>query len=135
MMIRLTRRAFAATAMAGGILLALAVLPAGTRLPGAARWSLCRARRMAWNSVLPPPAVARPIARLYLAAAPAERRADVLLAALQHAAGAGHHSGEALASALQDAMARDFDSGDTLDLDGWLLSRTECRLCALAALI
>lgn len=132
-MIRLTRRAF--VALTGGLLLSVAVLPLGAGMPNGARWAPRRSRRLLWNRVLPEPATARPIARLYLAAAPAERRADVLLDELQRAAGAGHRSGASLAAALQDAMVRDFETGDVMQLDGWVLSRTECRLCALAVTI
>ena len=30
-----------------------------------------------------------------------------------------------------EAIRRDFESGNTVQLDGWILSRTEARLCAL----
>ena len=37
-------------------------------------------------------------------------------------------------NAVQAAVADDYSSGNTLWLDGWLFSRTELRLCALATL-
>lgn len=39
-----------------------------------------------------------------------------------------------LAATLAEAVVRDFAAGDTLVVDGWLLSRTEVRLLALARL-
>lgn len=34
----------------------------------------------------------------------------------------------------RDAIRRDFAAGETVHVEGWILSRTEARLCALAAL-
>ncbi len=39
-----------------------------------------------------------------------------------------------LRGAIRHAIASDFESHDTVRLEGWVLSRTECRLCALVAL-
>lgn len=36
--------------------------------------------------------------------------------------------------AVRSAVSGDYATGNTLWLDGWLFSRTELRLCALAAL-
>lgn len=35
---------------------------------------------------------------------------------------------------IDDALRRDLETGDVVDLEGWQLTRTECRLYALAAL-
>lgn len=43
-------------------------------------------------------------------------------------------SSDALAGALRAAAAEDFRAGDTFVVEGWLLSRTELRLVALAGL-
>jgi len=37
-------------------------------------------------------------------------------------------------SGIRAQIIRDFEIGDLVSLDGWLLSRTECRLCALVVL-
>jgi hypothetical protein len=42
--------------------------------------------------------------------------------------------GQALRRALSDQVLRDFERGNTVDIEGWTLSRTEARLAALAAL-
>lgn len=39
-----------------------------------------------------------------------------------------------LVRALSSAVREDFARGDLVNLDGWLLSRTELRLCAVAHL-
>jgi hypothetical protein len=41
---------------------------------------------------------------------------------------------EALASLLRQRNQRDFEEGDVLQLDGWIVGRTEARLYALASL-
>ncbi len=41
---------------------------------------------------------------------------------------------EHLVSTLAEAASRDFRDGDTVVVDGWLLSRTELRLVTLAGL-
>jgi hypothetical protein len=80
---------------------------------------------------------ARVIGDAYLSLYPEERNRDFLTHALiapndSHAtplATAGH------ARALLRKMRKsDFEGGDTVMLDGWILGRSECRLCALAAL-
>jgi hypothetical protein len=35
---------------------------------------------------------------------------------------------------LRARCRQDFARGDTVLIDGWVLARTECRLCALVAL-
>jgi hypothetical protein len=37
-------------------------------------------------------------------------------------------------SALRARVKQDFERGDTVTLDGWILSRSECRACAALAL-
>lgn len=36
--------------------------------------------------------------------------------------------------AIRDLIHEDFDLGQVVELEGWMVSRTEARLCALAAL-
>lgn len=66
----------------------------------------------------------------YLAVAPAGTTAVSLRAAVGPGVEAAWRSGdvEAVAAAVRD----DFVRRDTVELDGWVLSVTECRLAALA---
>lgn len=38
-------------------------------------------------------------------------------------------------SNLEEVIKKDFETGDTIIVDGWILSRTEARQCALFSLI
>lgn len=71
----------------------------------------------------------RRVGEAYLAQRPAEAVRSGLLTALEQAlAGSGH----AQATERLNALIRaDFAVGRTINLDGWVLSVTECRLCAL----
>lgn len=40
-----------------------------------------------------------------------------------------------LIAKLRNAITEDFVSENTVQVDGWILSRTEARLCALCALL
>ena len=68
----------------------------------------------------------------YLASAPAERDR----AALAKQLGVAGIGGDVLVqvNALEQAVRRDFERGDVLVLDAWILSRTELRAAALLAL-
>jgi len=72
------------------------------------------------------------IGRRYLEVVPAERDAATLHARLAEFAAPA----DVLAhpAALERAVRRDFERGDILALDGWILSRTELRAAALFAL-
>ncbi len=72
----------------------------------------------------------------YLTRTPGEDDWDVLLsrlAALVHPASL-LGGAERRAAGFNDQVRRDFRDGDILRMGGWLLSRTELRLCALVAL-
>ena len=78
-----------------------------------------------------------PIGRAYLTQHPNETGVDLLTDWLLDdavAAGCGPAAagqiGE-LCAELQDAVRRDFRHGNVECLNGWCLSRTEARLCAL----
>jgi hypothetical protein len=47
---------------------------------------------------------------------------------------AGTSDPAAARSALHALVEQDFERGDTVMLDGWILSRNECRACAALAL-
>lgn len=66
----------------------------------------------------------------YLASAPHEADLDGLQRRFQFALDSRHGARAAVAERLR----RDFAEGDTVRLRGWVLARTEARLCAMAAL-
>lgn len=73
------------------------------------------------------------IGRRYLEVVPAERDPATLRAHLGEFADPADVLGHA--AALKSAVRRDFERGDILALDGWILSRTELRAAALFALV
>jgi hypothetical protein len=85
------------------------------------------------------PESAARVGQAVLAAVPSEATAEAVVAAL---AGDRRAELEALAASdpaalralLQEQHRRDFEDGRTVAIDGWVLSRTEARLCAVAAL-
>lgn len=80
------------------------------------------ARLLGW-----PADSARAVGRAYLATAPAE-------AALAAEALGPLLAARPLWPVLRRRIGEDFTSGDTVMVDGWVLARTEARLCALCAL-
>ena len=72
------------------------------------------------------------IGRRYLASVPAERDQALLAKEL----GVAGITADVLAhvAALERAVRRDFERGDVLVLDAWILARTELRAAALLAL-
>jgi hypothetical protein len=77
---------------------------------------------------------ARALGRIYLQDHPDEAQPDVLarLVAGSAWADALPLSPAAWKRAISDRQAVDFAAGDVVALDGWILSLTEARLCALA---
>ena len=74
---------------------------------------------------------ALPVGAAYLRMHPEERNGDALVAALLgDAAGVPADATPIVAERIRS----DFERGRVVDLHGWRLSRTECRLAALAAL-
>jgi hypothetical protein len=122
------RREFIGVAAAGAAGLALPV-SAGTREPA------------------PPGALAVPhlpgaigvdeIGRLYRRKFPAEDSIDAVSEALRADLQLDLEATNAseLATGLQDCVRRDFAHGRTVTLDGWVLSATEARQCALHSLL
>lgn len=80
---------------------------------------------------------ARAVGRAYLAEYPSEGRQSILagLQGLTTMAGVarGATRRAVLLAELQRAGRRDFAAGNIVEVDGWILSRTEARICALAA--
>ena len=79
------------------------------------------------------------LGRLYLNRYPDENSLDALALhlPLQIRTGGGvDHDTEsgALHDQVRSQIRRDFESGNCVRIDGWVLSRTEARVCALATL-
>jgi hypothetical protein len=77
---------------------------------------------------------ARAIGRRYLAERPHEADATHLARHLFGDGGAVPVSLADIRQAVVAARNRDFAQGDTVLVDGWLLARSEARLCALSVL-
>ncbi|UYN93993.1 MAG: hypothetical protein KIT25_18355 [Enhydrobacter sp.] len=78
------------------------------------------------------------IGRRYLAIAPEDRSASALCRALFGGplpSGGGAAAVSHLRGIVEVRRREDFSRGDTVLIDGWLLARSEARLCALASLI
>ena len=60
---------------------------------------------------------------------------DVLLASVSEGQQQPISDPSVLASLLADKTTRDFNTGDTIVLEGWVLSLTEARQCALFSLV
>ena len=77
----------------------------------------------------------RILGRTYLAAQPHEAEAIVLVELLGTDLGLTRYgpSEAELHELFRCRTRRDFEDGNTVTVQGWILSRTELRLCALAA--
>lgn len=75
------------------------------------------------------------IGRRYLALYPQEADADHLTAALFDTAKPSPTTADALRSELSRQRQQDFRNGQVVVVDGWLLARSEARVCALSALL
>lgn len=100
-----------------------------------ARWACAKPSEAplaeTWRRMLPEPGAA-PIGAGYLAANPTEASAEVLTARILAQLPPGPDS--ELAARLRAAIRADFERRYTVRLNGWVLSRTECRLSALLEL-
>ena len=99
-----------------------------------------RTRRLLARLRLGPAAPA--LGREYLELFPHEAEIDTLLRAVGAEPGAGCQPDvgaleavEQIARRLRRAETDDFAAGRVVELSGWVLSRSEARLCALAALV
>ncbi|MCB1883601.1 MAG: hypothetical protein KDG89_06330 [Geminicoccaceae bacterium] len=124
------RRRLLLQAAWSGLLAGLAV-PFGSRPAGA---------EALLTGVFSRPASARAVGKRVLAAYPAfadpRNLVDGLVGrhpGLEGLLGTGDEAG--LGQALGQAVREDFARGDTVLVDGWLLSRTEAALCALACTV
>ena len=80
------------------------------------------------------PRAVRAVGRSYLELASNEADRARLSDLIFGNAGLPDVSFSSLQRHIAAARARDHAAGDTIMLDGWILSRTEARLCALCAL-
>lgn len=96
--------------------------------------------RPAWPALpfprdfFPDLASARRIGRRYLASLPSSLDKNAILGASPALAKAIEASPQVRAALLRRSVAEDFRRGDVAIVDGWVLSASEARLCALAAL-
>ena len=79
---------------------------------------------------------AQELGKAYLVQHPEEASADLLTSALSSETDTPpfHVDAEELRRSFRAHVTQDFEQGRTVKLDGWVFSRTELRLCALAAL-
>lgn len=76
------------------------------------------------------------IGREYLRLVPAEADASWLASVLSIGLPTDAMTDLAfLRNSLEFRQRADFDAGDVVNVDGWILSRTEARLCAISALL
>lgn len=77
------------------------------------------------------------IGREYVRLAPNEREPTILLALIVSSCGEGLFDSdcERTRESLRLQTRRDFEEGRVVEMHGWMLSITEARLCALAALV
>ena len=78
-----------------------------------------------------PSASAAVLGRLYLNRYPEEDSLDTLVLHLRLQT---RNEGFAIHEHIRSQVRRDFESGNCVRIDGWVLSRTEARACALATL-
>jgi hypothetical protein len=82
---------------------------------------------------------ARVVGQRYLDLTPNEASTERLMALIfqskENYARLAHADAEQLRAILSDQQRADFAHGRTIMIDGWILSETEVRLCALAAIL
>ncbi len=90
-----------------------------------------------WRAVLPTTDGAHAIGALYLSQTPEEADPESIMRALDLALGvqSARLGPVALRAHLQEQIRRDFEQAETVQIDGWILARTESRLCALSTLV
>ena len=114
-----------------GFGLAALSLPAACQLSQRRERLASLARPIELSKICDTPALVAIGAR-YLKVAPGEGEEDLLADLLSQGRKGPPDS---LAHMLQQRIRADYESHDTLILEGWVLSRTEARQCALLSLI
>jgi hypothetical protein len=133
MSLRVTRRTVLAGLAAGIVGAAV-----GLRLYRSGGDALPEAARLA--GMLPHADSAARLGRRYLHGKPREADAATLVTLISSARGPAlppisATTDEALRADLDERIRHDFIIGNTVAVDGWLLSITEARLCALVSLL
>lgn len=111
----------------------LAAAAFGASLPPGPAFSMDAATRL--RALVPAPTSARELGRIYLAQHPGEDGAALtrhILSSLsldEEAVVALDR--QALPAMVTSRVRADFENGRTVEVAGWILSRTEARLCAL----
>ena len=82
------------------------------------------------RALLSNPGEARQIGRLYLAQFPTESSLATLTRHLELTTMYGLNR-EVIRSRIRQQIGADFEQGNTVNLAGWILARTEARVCAL----
>lgn len=121
-----TRRRLLGMACAAAII--CRVRPAAAALADQAPAAAERAALV--RSLLPDLAAARRVGSLYLAQSPSEKDPAVLWSALFGGSSACDRA--ACRDILAARITADFRSSDVLRLHGWVVARSEARLCALS---
>jgi hypothetical protein len=88
------------------------------------------------RALVPAPKSAREIGRMYLAHCPEERGVHALTRLILSSMSLDERDAvaldrQALSAMLTSRVRADFENGETVEIGGWILSRTETRLCAL----
>jgi hypothetical protein len=134
---RISRRRMLALALGVG-LWPLARLGSAWALPSWVRREVAPGARLV--ALFPHGESARAVGVEYLVSHPRDADRRVLCRAVADALGYACSdidslSDEALRDDLRASIHRDFASDDVVVVGGWILSRTEARICAVAALI
>jgi hypothetical protein len=109
---------------------------------GAEKLSAHRAKNLVASKlteILPHRDSAAAVGREYLKIAPLEadvsRLIDLIVSPEKSIGAQSRTDAEALAESLRAKQRDDFEQGRTVLIQGWMLSQTEARLCALVSLI
>ncbi len=129
-MARFGRRRFLALGLAAAVAGQIRPALAGAPLGGLAGPANDTERRLA--GLFRNPEFAREVGRKYLAIHPDEADRYRLRTTLFGVA--RPRSSAALRNVLADRRRKDFEDGDIAVVDGWVLARSEARVCALVAL-
>lgn len=101
-----------------------------------AKWTAARADSLLRDWLPTAYPAAQTLGRLYLQSSPEETRRTLMAALFGESSWDGVKSKPAdeLIQRLRAACARDFEAGNLVLLDGWLLARSEARFLALTAI-
>ena len=118
----MTRRSALAALTAAGVGIGLVFVFTRLRRPGVAQIAaaLDLESRVGWHE----------LGRRYLTRFPADRDAEAWIDEMSEALDGADD--DQLRRALSARITRDFALGQTVEVDGWTLSRTEARLAALS---